>query len=98
MTGCRSGAGTKGTTYIFLLTHDESRRGLEVLLFFASVGVQPLVDDLCDRSRTRVLQFPIPSDQDAIVRRCRRVFTEVYSMRRGDGLNYHFLRKSDVGS
>src|SRR4051812_42010861 len=29
------------------------RRGLEVLLFFASVGVQPLVDDLCDRSRTR---------------------------------------------
>ena len=34
----------------------------------------------------------------AIVQLCRRVLTEVYSMRRGDDLDYHFLRKSDVGS
>jgi hypothetical protein len=74
---------------------DEDSR---ILSFFASVGVQPLVDYFCDRGRTRVLQFPIPSDQDVIVRPCRRVLTEVYSMRRGDGLDYHFLRKSDVGS
>ena len=46
------------------------------------------------RSRpARVLQFSIPSDQDGIVQLCSRVLTEVYSMRRGDDLDYHFLRK-----
>jgi hypothetical protein len=74
---------------------DEDSR---ILSLFASIGVQPLVDYFCDRGRTRVLQFPIASDQDAIVQLCRRVLMDVYSMRRGDGLDYHFLRKSDVGS
>jgi gallate dioxygenase len=45
-----------------------------------------------------VLQFPIPSEQDAIFQLCRRVLTEVYSMNRGDHIDFHFLRKSDVGS
>jgi hypothetical protein len=74
---------------------DEDSR---ILSLFTSIGVQPLVDYFSDRGRTRVLQFPIPSEQDVILQLCGRVLMEVYSMRRGDALNYHFLRKSDVGS
>ena len=72
---------------------DEDSR---ILSLFAGIGVQPAVDYLCDRGRTRVLQFPIPGDRDAIVGLCRRVLTEVYSMRRGDILEYHPLKRADV--
>jgi hypothetical protein len=68
----------------------------KILALFASIGVQPLVDYLCDRGRTRVLQFPILRDGDVIAALCKRVLLEVYSMRRGDVLDYDFLRKSDV--
>jgi hypothetical protein len=66
-----------------------------------------LAHDSCSRcTETSILgrrqvfhrQFPIPIDKDAILQLCRRVLTEVYSMRRGDDLDYHFLTKSDVGS
>jgi hypothetical protein len=70
----------------------------KILRLFENLGVQPLVDYFCDRGRTRVLQFPIPSEQDAIFQLCRRVLTEVYSMHRGDQIDFHFLRKSDLGS
>ena len=76
--------------------HDPDE-GSRILSLFSSIGIQPLVDNLCDRGRMRVLQFPIPSEQDAIFQLCRRVLTEVYSMRRGDHIDFHFLRKSDVG-
>jgi len=74
---------------------DEDSR---ILRLFANIGIQPLVDYLCDRGRARVLQFPIPSEQDAISQLCKRVLTEVYSMHRGDHIDFNFLRKSDVGS
>ena len=74
---------------------DEDSR---VLALFAGIGVEPLVDCVCDRGRTRVLQFPIPSERDPIVALCKRVFLELHSMRRGDVLDYHFLRKSDLTS
>lgn len=67
-----------------------------VLSLFAGIGVKPLVDYVCDRGRTRVLQFPVPGERDAIVALCKRVFVELYSMRRGDVLDYHFLRTSDL--
>ena len=54
---------------------DEDSR---ILSLFAGIGVQPLVDYLCDRGRTRVLGFPIPSELDSIVGLCRRVLAEVY--------------------
>jgi hypothetical protein len=69
-----------------------------ILSLFAGIGVKPLVDYVCDRGRTRVLHFPIPNERDSIVALCKRVFTELYSMRRGDVLDYHFLRKSDVNA
>lgn len=74
---------------------DEDSR---ILSLFAGIGLKPLVDYVCDRGRTRVLQFPIPSERDSIVALCRRVFIELYSMRRRDVLDYHFLRKSDVNT
>lgn len=74
---------------------DEDSR---ILSLFAGMGVKPLVDYVCDGGRTRVLQFPIPSGRDAIVAHCKRVFMELHSMRRGDVLDYHFLRKSDVNA
>lgn len=70
---------------------------MRLLSFFGTVGVQPLVDYLCDRGRMRVLEFPIPSEIDSIVGLCQRVLTEVHSMHRGDRLDYHFLKKSDLG-
>jgi hypothetical protein len=55
-----------------------------ILSLFAGIGVRPAVDYLSDGGRTRLMQFPIAEDCDAIVRLCERVLTEVYSMRRGD--------------
>ncbi len=72
---------------------DEDSR---ILSLFASIGVQPLIDYVCDRGRTRVLQFPIVGKRDEVEQLCRRVLTDVCSIRRGDRLSYHFLRESDV--
>ena len=69
-----------------------------ILSLFERIGGRPLDDYLCNRGRTRVLQFPIPSELDSIVGLCRRVLAEVYLMRHGDHLDFHLLRKSDVGS
>jgi hypothetical protein len=69
-----------------------------ILSVFASIGVQPRDSYLCDRGRTRVLGFPIPSDCDTIAGLCRRVLTEVHSMRRGDLLHYRPLRRADFSS
>jgi len=65
----------------------------KILTLFAGIGVQPHVDYLCDRDRTRVLEFSIPSEQESIVHLCRRVLAEVYSMRRGDVLEYQPLKR-----
>ena len=68
----------------------------KILALFAGIGVQPHVDYFCDRGRTRVLEFSIPSEQESIVHLCRRVLAEVYSMRRGDVLEYHPLKRADI--
>ena len=72
--------------------HEASR----ILTLFAGIGVQPHVDYLCNGGRTRVLEFSIPSEQESIVHLCRRVLKEVYSMRRGDVLEYHPLKRADI--
>ena len=68
----------------------------KLLSLFAGIGVQPHVDYLANGGRTRVLEFAIPSEHESIVGLCKRVLAEVYSMRRGDALDYHPLRKADV--
>ena len=68
----------------------------KVLSLFAGIGVQPHVDYLCDGGRTRVLKFSIPSEHESIMALCRQVLAEVYSMRRGDVLDYHPLKRTDV--
>jgi len=68
----------------------------KILSLFGSIGVQPAVDYLCNGGRTRVLNFPVATKRDSIVDLCRQVFTQVYAMRRGDRLDYHFLSKSEI--
>lgn len=68
----------------------------KLLSLFAGIGVQPHVDYLANGGRTRVLKFATPSEHESIVGLCKRVLAEVYSMRRGDALDYHPLRKADV--
>jgi hypothetical protein len=63
---------------------------------FAGISVQPRVDYLADGGRTRRLEFSIPSEHEPIVHLCRRVLREVYSMRRGDVLEYYPLKRADV--
>jgi len=75
--------------------HD-SHEASKILTLFSGIGVEPHVDYLCDRGRTRVLKFSIPSEQELIVHLCRRVLGEVYSMRRGDVLDYHPLKRADI--
>jgi hypothetical protein len=75
------------------LDSDEESR---ILSFFESDGIHPVVDYLAERGRQRVLEFPIPGEIDAMVGLCRRLLTEVHSMRRGDRLDYHPLRESDL--
>ena len=80
--------------------HPQARRdpgeAAGLLSLFAGVGVQPHVDYFANGGRTRVLAFTIPNAHEAIVGLCTRVLTEVYSMRHGDVLDYHPLRKADV--
>ncbi len=68
----------------------------KLLSLFAGIGVQPHVDYLADGGRTRVLEFSIPSEHESIVGLCKRVLAEVYSMRHGDVLDYHPLRRADI--
>jgi hypothetical protein len=68
----------------------------KVLSLFAGIGVRPHVDYFANGGRTRVLEFSIPGDHESIVSLCRRVLAEVYSMRRGDVLDYHSLKKVDA--
>jgi hypothetical protein len=93
--GRREGGSVMG---FFAHPRHDPHEASKILSLFAGMGVQPLVDYGCDRGRTRVLQFPIPSERDPIVALCKRVFVELHSMRRGDVLDYHFLRKSDLTS
>jgi hypothetical protein len=79
-----------------LRIHDAIHEASRILTLFAGLGVQPRVDYVCDRGRTRVLEFPIPSEHESIAYLCRRVLSEVYSMRRGDVLDYHPLKRQDV--
>jgi len=72
---------------------DEDSR---ILSLFAGLGIKPRVDHLFDRGRTRTLQFAIASGLTEIVDLCKRVLTEVHSMRRGDVLDYYPLRESDI--
>jgi len=80
----------------FAHPRDDSHEASKILTLFADIGVQPHVDYQCDRGRTRVLEFSIPSEQESIVHLCRRVLGEVYSMRRGDVLDYHPLKRADI--
>ena len=68
----------------------------KLLTLFAGIGVQPHVDYFANGDRTRVLGFSIPSEHEPIVDLCRRVLAEVYSMRRGDVLDYHPLKRADI--
>ena len=68
----------------------------KVLSLFAGIGVQPHVDYFANGGRTRVLEFSIPSEHESIVDLCKRVLAEVYSMRRGDVLDYHPLKRADI--
>jgi hypothetical protein len=68
----------------------------KLLSLFAGIGVQPHVDSIANGGRTRVLEFSIPRERESIVNLCRRVLVEVYSMRRGDVLDYHPLKRADA--
>jgi hypothetical protein len=68
----------------------------KILSLFAGIGLHPVADYFYDRGRTRSLQFPLPQEPEAIAQICRRVLAEVYSVRRGDVIDYHRLRKSDA--
>ena len=72
---------------------DEASR---ILSLFAGLGIQPQIDRVFDRGRTRALEFAIASEHFVIVDLCKRVLSEVHSMRRGDTLDYYPLKKSDV--
>lgn len=67
-----------------------------VLALFAGLGTAPVTDYLSDRGRTRVLHFRVHSDPDAIVALCRRLFIEVYDIRKGDVIDCHVLTRADM--
>lgn len=68
----------------------------KLLSLFAGLCVQPHVDYLANGGRTRVLEFAIPGEHESIVGLCKRVLVEVYSMRRGDVVDYYPLKRADV--
>lgn len=67
-----------------------------VLALFGGLGQVPTTDYLSDSGRTRILKFGIPSERDEIAALCRRVFTEVYDIRKGDVIDCHVLTRADM--
>lgn len=57
--------------------------------FYDNDLVLPMIDTL-------VYVGQETDQQESIVHLCRRVLAEVYSMRRGDVLEYHPLKKADI--
>lgn len=82
--------------HFFMRPRVDPDRDTKILALFVAVGLQPNADYLSDRGRTRVLAFPMECELDVIEQLCRRVLTEVYSMREGDALDYRALGKSDM--
>jgi hypothetical protein len=62
--GRREGGSEMG---FFAHPRHDPHEASKILTLFAGMGVQPHVDYLCDRGRTRVLEFSIPSEQQSIV-------------------------------
>jgi hypothetical protein len=63
---------------------------------FASLGIRPHVDYLSDRGRTRILEFPVPDQRELLTQLCKRVLVEVYDMKEGDTLRFHFLDETSA--
>lgn len=96
--GCSIGRRNDGTFEMSFYPKPRRQPGEEekIRQLFASLGVSAHTDYLADRGRTRILAFPIPNQQDAIVELCRRVLTEIHEMRSDDSLRCTFLHRSDV--
>ena len=75
------------------LDPDEDAR---LLAFFAGLGMAPASNCLANAGRTRRLAFSLPSERDAVVALCRRVFMEVYGIRKGDVIDCHVLTRADM--
>lgn len=67
-----------------------------VFAFFGGLGQTPVTDYLANRGRARILHFRVPPERNAIVGLCRRVFTEVYDIRKGDVIDCHVLTRADM--
>jgi hypothetical protein len=63
---------------------------------FASLGIRPHVDYLSNRGRTRILKFPVPDQRELLTQLCKRVLVEVYDMKEGDTLRFHFLDETSA--
>ena len=72
---------------------DEEAR---VRALFAALGQSPATDRLVDRGRTRILDYTMAPDPDAVVARCRQVFDEVHRIRKGDVIQCQVLTKADI--
>jgi hypothetical protein len=71
---------------------DEDAR---VRALFERLGQAPVTDYPADRGRTRVLEYTMAADRDAVVTRCRQVFEEVHRIRKGDVIDCRVLTKAD---
>lgn len=67
-----------------------------IFKFFDKLKINPCTNYLADKGRTRILHYPISSDFEDIVNLCVRVLQEIHQIRNDDGLDYHFLTKSNV--
>jgi hypothetical protein len=74
----------------------EPQKEVKIRALFESLGNSPSTDYLSDHGRTRMLDFPIPGDLEAILQLCGRVLSEVHGMRDTDSLRYSFSSSSDI--
>jgi hypothetical protein len=72
---------------------DEEAR---IRTLFAALGQSPATDRLLNLGRTRILEYTMAPDRDAIVARCRQVFEEVHRIRKGDVIQCDVLTKADI--
>lgn len=65
--------------------------------FFKTKGVDPHVDYLADRGRTRVLNFSVPDDVQALGNLCERIFVDIYGIRWDDILKFSPRSLQELG-
>jgi hypothetical protein len=101
--GVSLGRARDGLLELRFYPHPRTEADLETRIrnFCSSNMLTPRSDYLADNGRTQILSYALPAaatDARVVTELVRGILVDVNTMREGDELEYHPLRKQDLGS